>query len=64
MLIAADVGGTKTHLAISSSEAGPHLPLAKSRFTARITSASENRKQERTAEHGSTRRSSHPAPSR
>jgi len=41
MLIAADVGGTKTHLAISSSEAGPHLPLAKSRFTARITSASE-----------------------
>ena len=63
MLIAADVGGTKTHLAISS-EAGPPLPLAKSRFTARITSASENRKQERTAEHGSTRRSSHPAPSR
>ena len=31
MLIAADVGGTKTDLAIFSSEAGPHLPLAKAK---------------------------------
>src|SRR5499426_3116149 len=28
MLIAGDVGGTKTDLAIYSSEAGPHAPLA------------------------------------
>jgi len=29
MLIAGDIGGTKTDLAIFSSEAGPHAPLAK-----------------------------------
>lgn len=28
MLIPGDVGGTKTDLAIFSSEAGPHSPLA------------------------------------
>lgn len=28
ILIAGDVGGTKTDLAIFSSEAGPHSPLA------------------------------------
>jgi glucokinase len=32
MLIAGDIGGTKTELAIFSSEAGPHSPLAKARF--------------------------------
>jgi glucokinase len=31
MLIAGDIGGTKTDLAIFSSEAGPHAPLAESR---------------------------------
>jgi len=28
MLIAGDVGGTKTDLAIYSPESGPHVPLA------------------------------------
>ncbi len=28
MLVAGDIGGTKTDLAIFSSEAGPHAPLA------------------------------------
>jgi len=28
MLIAGDIGGTKTDLAIYSSESGPHTPLA------------------------------------
>jgi glucokinase len=28
MLLAGDIGGTKTDLAIFSSEAGPHSPLA------------------------------------
>ena len=28
MLIAGDIGGTKTDLAIYSSESGPHVPLA------------------------------------
>ena len=32
MLIAGDIGGTKTELAIFSSEAGSHSPLAKARF--------------------------------
>ena len=32
MLVAGDIGGTKTKLAIYSSEAGPHLPLAEARF--------------------------------
>src|ERR1700756_4738817 len=31
MLIAGDVGGTKTDLAIFSSEGGPHAPLAQTR---------------------------------
>jgi len=31
MLIAGDIGGTKTELALFSSEAGPHAPLAKSK---------------------------------
>src|SRR6266852_5766919 len=31
MLIAGDIGGTKTDLAIFSSEAGPHAPLAESK---------------------------------
>src|SRR5271169_4688699 len=31
MLIAGDIGGTKTDLAIFSSEAGPHAPLARGR---------------------------------
>ncbi len=31
MLIAGDIGGTKTDLAIFSSEAGPHAPLAQAR---------------------------------
>jgi len=31
MLIAGDIGGTKTDLAIFSSEAGPHAPLAEDR---------------------------------
>jgi glucokinase len=31
MLIAGDIGGTKTDLAIFSSEAGPHVPLAQSK---------------------------------
>jgi glucokinase len=31
MLIAGDIGGTKTDLAIFSSEAGPHVPLAESK---------------------------------
>jgi glucokinase len=29
MLLAGDVGGTKTDLAIFSNEAGPHAPLAR-----------------------------------
>ena len=32
MLVAGDIGGTKTKLAIYSREAGPHLPLAEARF--------------------------------
>jgi glucokinase len=32
MLIAGDIGGTKTDLAIFSSEAGPHLPLAQAKM--------------------------------
>jgi glucokinase len=32
MLIAGDIGGTKTELAIFSSEAGPHFPLAQEKF--------------------------------
>jgi glucokinase len=32
MLIAGDIGGTKTDLAIFSSEAGPHSPLAQARM--------------------------------
>jgi len=32
MLIAGDIGGTKTDLAIFSSETGPHAPLAEARF--------------------------------
>ena len=32
MLIAGDVGGTKTHLAIYSAESGPHAPLAQIEF--------------------------------
>jgi glucokinase len=32
MLIAGDIGGTKTELAIFSSQAGPHSPLAQTRF--------------------------------
>ena len=31
MLIAGDIGGTKTDLAIFSREAGPHSPLAQTR---------------------------------
>ena len=31
MLLAGDIGGTKTDLAIFSSEAGPHTPLAQAR---------------------------------
>lgn len=31
MLIAGDIGGTKTELAIFSAEAGPHLPLAQAK---------------------------------
>ena len=31
MLIAGDIGGTKTELAIFSSEAGPHVPLAQAK---------------------------------
>jgi len=31
MLIAGDIGGTKTDLAIFSSEAGPHAPLAQAK---------------------------------
>jgi glucokinase len=31
MLIAGDIGGTKTDLAIFSSEAGPHTPLAEAK---------------------------------
>ena len=34
MLIAGDIGGTKTDLAIFRAEAGPHSPLAQARFTA------------------------------
>ena len=32
MVIAGDIGGTKTDLAIFSSEAGPHVPLAENKF--------------------------------
>jgi glucokinase len=32
MLIAGDVGGTKTDLAVYSSDGGPHAPLAQNRF--------------------------------
>ena len=32
MLIAGDIGGTKTDLAIFSSEAGPHVPFAETKF--------------------------------
>lgn len=32
MLIAGDIGGTKTELAILSTEAGAHAPLAQARF--------------------------------
>jgi len=32
MLIAGDIGGTKTDLAIYSTESGPHAPLAQSQF--------------------------------
>ena len=32
MLIAGDIGGTKTDLAIFSSEAGPHAPVAQARL--------------------------------
>lgn len=32
MLIASDIGGTKTDLAIFSSEAGPHSPLDQARM--------------------------------
>src|SRR5271157_1058316 len=31
MLIAGDIGGTKTDLALFSSEAGPHVPLAEAK---------------------------------
>jgi glucokinase len=31
MLVAGDIGGTKTDLAIFSSEDGPHAPLAQAR---------------------------------
>ena len=31
MLLAGDIGGTKTELAIFSSEAGPHVPLAQTK---------------------------------
>ena len=32
MLIAGDIGGTKTDLAIYSIESGPHAPLAQAQF--------------------------------
>src|SRR6266536_1266617 len=32
MLLAGDIGGTKTVLAVFSSEAGPHTPLAEATF--------------------------------
>src|SRR5499433_3889674 len=32
MLIAGDIGGTKTDLAIYSIESGPHVPLAEAQF--------------------------------
>src|SRR5215469_12469169 len=32
MLIAGDIGGTKTDLAIYSTESGPHAPLAQAQF--------------------------------
>ena len=32
MLIAGDIGGTKTDLAIYSAEGGPHAPLATKQF--------------------------------
>jgi len=32
MLIAGDIGGKKTDLAIFSNEAGPHSPLEKTKF--------------------------------
>ena len=32
MLLAGDIGGTKTHLAIISPEVGPHAPLAEATF--------------------------------
>lgn len=34
MLLAGDVGGTKTDLAIFSNEAGPHAPLARAEVLA------------------------------
>lgn len=35
LVLAGDIGGTKTHLAIFSSEAGPHAPLAEATFPSR-----------------------------
>jgi glucokinase len=32
MLVAGDIGGTKTDLAIFSAEAGPHVPMAQAKF--------------------------------
>ena len=32
MLVAGDIGGTKTELAIYSNESGPHPPLAQTEF--------------------------------
>ena len=32
MLIAGDIGGTKTDLAVYSIESGPHAPLAQAQF--------------------------------
>lgn len=32
MLLAGDIGGTKTDLAVYSSERGPRVPLARERF--------------------------------
>ena len=39
MLLAGDIGGTKTALGIFSEQKGPHTPLADARCTARTIRA-------------------------
>ncbi len=41
LLLAGDIGGTKTHLAIFSIQAGPHRPLAEATFPSRVYASLE-----------------------